>query len=136
MRLPLAIAAAALILQVSEAGTDNHRYKEGDHIELWVNKVRKPFETMASRPQWSPAPPRSLHCHQKQISNHFVSIFRSGHMPILKRRMNIIHFPIVLQKQSIIQMKKAADLMNGRVTTWVKSLVGMHSVILGMILHF
>mmetsp|Transcript_117659 Transcript_117659/g.175740 ORF Transcript_117659/g.175740 Transcript_117659/m.175740 type:complete len:647 (+) Transcript_117659:35-1975(+) len=40
MRLPLAIVAAtALVLQVVEGGIDTHKYKDGDHIELWVNKV-------------------------------------------------------------------------------------------------
>jgi len=41
MKLPLAFAAAAaLIFQCAEAGTDDHRYKKGEHVELWVNKVR------------------------------------------------------------------------------------------------
>ena len=42
MRLPLVItvaAVAASVLQVSEAGTTDHRYKKDEHIELWVNKV-------------------------------------------------------------------------------------------------
>ena len=41
MRLPLvAIAAtAASLFQTSQAGTDDHRYKKGEHVELWVNKV-------------------------------------------------------------------------------------------------
>jgi hypothetical protein len=39
--LPLVIvAAAALILQPASAGTSDHRYKKGEHVELWVNKVR------------------------------------------------------------------------------------------------
>jgi hypothetical protein len=42
MRLPLVFTAAvaALVLQISEAGVDDHRYKKGEHVELWVNKVR------------------------------------------------------------------------------------------------
>ena len=42
MRLPFAVAAAAaLILQCADAGTDDHRYKKDEHVELWVNKVRR-----------------------------------------------------------------------------------------------
>jgi hypothetical protein len=40
MRLPLAVAAtAALVLKAADAGTDDHRYKKAEHVELWVNKV-------------------------------------------------------------------------------------------------
>jgi len=44
MRLSLIFAAAALaiaasFLQASEAGSTDHKYKKGEHIELWVNKV-------------------------------------------------------------------------------------------------
>ncbi len=40
MKLPLVVAAAAaLILRSAEAGTDDHKYKEKEHVELWVNKV-------------------------------------------------------------------------------------------------
>lgn len=50
MKLPLAVATAvALLLSYTEAGTDDHRYKKGEHVELWVNKVRG-FETAAFDP--------------------------------------------------------------------------------------
>lgn len=39
MRLPLAFATVAL-LPFAQAGTDGHTYKKGEHVELWVNKVR------------------------------------------------------------------------------------------------
>lgn len=41
MRLPLVIAAAAAVAVFpnAQAGTDDHRYKKGEHVELWVNKV-------------------------------------------------------------------------------------------------
>ena len=38
MRLPLGVAAA-LLLPCVQGGTDDHRYKKGEHVELWVNKV-------------------------------------------------------------------------------------------------
>ena len=42
MRLPLVIAAvAALILRLAEAGTEDHKYKDKEHVELWVNKVKR-----------------------------------------------------------------------------------------------
>lgn len=44
MRLPLVVAATAAFLLPYvpvQAGTDNHRYKKGEHVELWVNKVRE-----------------------------------------------------------------------------------------------
>lgn len=42
MKLPLlAAAVAALVSQIAEADTSDHRYKKGEHIELWVNKVRQ-----------------------------------------------------------------------------------------------
>ena len=34
-----AAAATALLLQSVQAGTSDHRYKKGEHVELWVNKV-------------------------------------------------------------------------------------------------
>ena len=37
--LPLAVAVAGL-LQYVQAGTYDHRYKKGEHVELWVSKVR------------------------------------------------------------------------------------------------
>lgn len=41
MRLPLVVAAAAaLIFPSVDADTKDHRYKSGEHVELWVNKVR------------------------------------------------------------------------------------------------
>ena len=41
MRVPFtAAAAASLILTCAEASTEDHRYKKGEHVELWVNKVR------------------------------------------------------------------------------------------------
>jgi hypothetical protein len=41
MRLPIAVAAAAaLVLPFAQAGTDDHKYKKLEHVELWVNKVR------------------------------------------------------------------------------------------------
>ena len=41
MRLPLTVVAAvaALIIPGTLAGTDDHGYKKGEHVELWVNKV-------------------------------------------------------------------------------------------------
>eukprot|EP00980_Cylindrotheca_fusiformis_P013909 scaffold3618_cov129-Cylindrotheca_fusiformis.AAC.9 len=40
MRLPLVVvAAAALIIHPASAGTGDHKYKKGEHVELWVNKV-------------------------------------------------------------------------------------------------
>ena len=36
----LATAAAAVLTTVHGSTTD-HRYSEGEHVELWVNKVRK-----------------------------------------------------------------------------------------------
>ena len=41
MRLPLTVVAAvaALIIPGTLAGTDDHVYKKGEHVELWVNKV-------------------------------------------------------------------------------------------------
>jgi len=33
-------AVAALAVQTVESGTTDHRYKNDEHIELWVNKVR------------------------------------------------------------------------------------------------
>lgn len=43
MKLPLALvaSAAALLCQTVtvNAGTDDHKYKKGEHIELWVSKV-------------------------------------------------------------------------------------------------
>jgi hypothetical protein len=41
VRLPLAlaVAVAAALLPSILAGTDDHRYKNGEHVELWVNKV-------------------------------------------------------------------------------------------------
>ena len=42
MRLPLVVtiaAVAAALLPATDDGTDDHRYKEGEHVELWVNKV-------------------------------------------------------------------------------------------------
>ena len=141
MRLPLAIAAAALTLQVAECGTDNHKYKEGDHIELWVNKVRNPSgDDALQRPAGEEDVNPSVIVFKaiKTIIRltSFPTIHRSDRTRILKRHMNIIRFRTVHQKQSIIQMKRAVDSMNGRVTTWVKSLVDTLSVILGMILHF
>jgi hypothetical protein len=42
MRLSfVAAAATALILQSVQADTSNHKYKKEEHVELWVNKVRK-----------------------------------------------------------------------------------------------
>ncbi len=38
MRLPL-VVAAAFLLQCAQASGDDHRYKKGEHVELWVNKV-------------------------------------------------------------------------------------------------
>lgn len=38
MRIPLGVAAA-LLLPCVQGGTDDHRYKKGEHVELWVNKV-------------------------------------------------------------------------------------------------
>ena len=43
MRLPLVLSAAVAAVLFSppaHAGTDDHRYKQGEHVELWVNKVR------------------------------------------------------------------------------------------------
>jgi len=40
MRLSLIVAAvAALVAQTTEADTSDHKYKQNEHIELWVNKV-------------------------------------------------------------------------------------------------
>jgi transmembrane 9 superfamily protein 3 len=41
MRLPLVVVAlaAAAVLPFGQAGTYDHRYKKGEHVELWVNKV-------------------------------------------------------------------------------------------------
>eukprot|EP00529_Nitzschia_sp_RCC80_P017022 CAMPEP_0113459044 /NCGR_PEP_ID=MMETSP0014_2-20120614/10241_1 /TAXON_ID=2857 /ORGANISM="Nitzschia sp." /LENGTH=652 /DNA_ID=CAMNT_0000350599 /DNA_START=23 /DNA_END=1981 /DNA_ORIENTATION=- /assembly_acc=CAM_ASM_000159 len=42
MRLPLVLSvavAAVLFSPPAHAGTDDHRYKQGEHVELWVNKV-------------------------------------------------------------------------------------------------
>lgn len=34
------VVAALLLLSVVKADTSSHRYKQKEHIELWVNKVR------------------------------------------------------------------------------------------------
>lgn len=40
MKIPLVLTAlAALLCQSVNASTDDHRYKKGEHVELWVNKV-------------------------------------------------------------------------------------------------
>jgi hypothetical protein len=36
----VAAAATALILQTVQADTSDHKYTKGEHVELWVNKVR------------------------------------------------------------------------------------------------
>lgn len=36
----LSLIIKSLCLCVALAGTDDHRYKQGEHVELWVNKVR------------------------------------------------------------------------------------------------
>jgi hypothetical protein len=30
----------SLLLTVTLAGTSDHKYEQGEHVELWVNKVR------------------------------------------------------------------------------------------------
>ena len=53
MRLPLVIAAvAALILRLAEAGTEDHKYKDKEHVELWVNKVKRRKTVIASVRGW------------------------------------------------------------------------------------
>ena len=34
-----ALVAIGLLSSVALAGTADHRYKSGEHVELWVNKV-------------------------------------------------------------------------------------------------
>ena len=41
--LPLLLAPAA------RGGTSDHRYKPGEHVELWVNKVREQHSTVVSQ---------------------------------------------------------------------------------------
>jgi hypothetical protein len=40
MKLSLFVAAVAALATQTKADTSDHKYKQGEHIELWVNKVR------------------------------------------------------------------------------------------------
>jgi len=44
MRCPLLVGLAVVAVSFFPhglAGTADHRYKKGEHVELWVNKVRR-----------------------------------------------------------------------------------------------
>jgi hypothetical protein len=37
----LLLVTICMVTTPTKAGTSNHRYKKGEHVELWVNKVHQ-----------------------------------------------------------------------------------------------
>jgi hypothetical protein len=149
MRLPLAVAAtAALVLQVADAGTDDHKYKKDEHVELWVNKVCCVTTTAQNDPFGSG------HCALRLSYGGLVAnrtaltflhdffrlllLFRLDPMLTLKKLMNIICFLIAHPTQNITQRLRVerAVGMNGKPIRWGNTWGDMHSVIPVMTLPF
>ena len=114
MRLPLVFAAAAaLIFQSAEAGTEDHKYKENEHIELWVNKVNICENGHCRSPVDGLALEESIMNHASHLLLSVHAIIRSAHMLILKRHMNITLYLTVHRTQNTIQTYRKVAGTNG-----------------------
>jgi hypothetical protein len=130
MRLPLTVAAAAaLILQCAQAGTEDHTYKKGEHVELWVNKVRR-MTIRGSRmavialPSQRTTALREVHTVRLSLFILFIYFYsflpkttRSDRMQTPKKLMNITHFRIAHRTHNIIPILPVVVSTNGRFRT-------------------
>lgn len=122
---PTIVFAVLLSVYDVQGGSSDHRYKQGEHVELWVNKVRWISYVAAS------TVPRVASGHFRAFSQVCVlttslsrscpfidnnAIDRLDPIRIHKRLTNITHCRTVLPKPSItLRIRKDAG-MSGRCT--------------------
>ena len=110
--------ASVLAVPFSLASSEDHRYRHGEAVELWVNKVRF----------FARLPVNRLRSRSNPVISSVLS--RLDRMPTPKKLMNITRSHIVHRKPSITQRRSAvADGMNGRFTPLENTSVVMLCVI-------
>ena len=109
--LLLVITASIHDLSAVNAGTSNHRYKKGEHVELWVNKVKnvKLLVYLVEHVYCIMCIEDLIHFFLFLFPSHpyfLTSLSRSVRMQIHRKPTNIIHSPIVLQIRNTIPRRK------------------------------